>query len=150
MYYKGGQGAEQGRLVIWTASLIAERSDFHPADCTAAGSSTLRARIGRGTSSCLFIHRHFSSTALRSPLPCLSAGSSLSLLPALPAAQDQHQVWELPATTPHWRKLPRASQLVVAARRQAVSPESVNSSINEFMKILAPVTRKTAAASKWW
>lgn len=41
--YKGGQGVERGGLIIWTAYLLAECSDFHPANCTAAGSSDLKA-----------------------------------------------------------------------------------------------------------
>lgn len=41
----------------------------------------------------------------------------------------------------HQRKLMGAGWFVVAARRQAFSPEYMNSSINEFMKIIVPVTK---------
>lgn len=48
---KGGQGVEQEGLIIWTAHLIAESSDFHPATCTAMGSSDLQACLTAVSSS---------------------------------------------------------------------------------------------------
>lgn len=95
--YEGGQDVEQGGLIIPTAYLIAERSDFHPPNCTAVGSPGLKAQIRAGTSSCLLIHPHFSSADL-SPSCRVRAGGASSASPA--AAQRDEVRGSPPRFTP--------------------------------------------------
>lgn len=82
-------------MIIWTAYLIAESSDFHPATCTTMGSSDLQARLTAGSSSCvlsiLASAAHFSAPSSRVCAQGRAPARGEHLLPVLPSTAGQSQ-----------------------------------------------------------
>lgn len=145
-----GQGTEQG---AWTfGEHTSEQSPQTPSTSKLSQLNVLKTiahKSGQERHPAFLSILPFSSRAL-DPQQALGEQSQGRAGPCSAGGHRSPAGWaEDPRRSLPQGKWTRISCCVLAARAQAVSPGYVNSSANEFMKMLASY-RRSAAASKWW